>query len=78
MNREEPIELGKKIVAFEGTKKEVAEMYELFSRNVPHPNGANLFFYPENYNARRDNISEYNPTVEEVVDKCLSYKPIML
>ena len=78
MNREDLIELGKKIVAFEGTEKEVDEMYELFSKNVPHPNGANLFFYPENYNARRDNISEYNPTVEEVVDKCLSYKPIIL
>jgi hypothetical protein len=78
VNREDLIELGKKIVAFEGTEKEVDEMYELFSKNVPHPNGANLFFYPENYNARRDNISEYNPTVEEVVDKCLSYKPIIL
>ena len=53
-------------------------MYDLFSRNVPHPNGANLFFYPENYNARRDKLEEYNPTIEEVVDKCLAYKPIIL
>jgi hypothetical protein len=78
MSREELIELGRKIVAFEGTEKEVDYMYDLFSKNVPHPNGANLFFYPEKYNARRDNISEYNPTVEEVVDKCLSYRPIIL
>ena len=26
------------------------------------------FYWPENYNARRDDISKYNPTVEEVVD----------
>ena len=53
-------------------------MYELFSKNVPHPNGANLFYYPENYNARKFNIAEYRPTIEEVVDKALSYKPIQL
>jgi len=78
MDREELIKLGRKIVAFEATEKEVDVMFDLFSKNVPHPNGAHLFFYPENYNARRDNISEYNPTVEEVVDKCLNYKPIIL
>ena len=78
MTREELIELGRKITNCEGTEKEQDEMYELFSNNVPHPNGANLFFYPENYNARKDDISEYNPTVEEIVDKALSYKPIQL
>ena len=42
-------------------------------------NGSNLFFYPENYNFRNGNISENNLlTDEEVVDKCLSYKPIEL
>jgi hypothetical protein len=78
MTREELIELGKKIVNCEGTEEEIDAMYELFSKNVPHPNGANLFFYPENYNARRDDLSRYNPTIEEVVDKALSYKPIQL
>jgi len=48
MSRQELIELGKKIAGFEGTEKEVDEMYELFSNNVPRPNGANLFFNPEN------------------------------
>lgn len=78
MSRDEPIELGKKIVNCEGTEEEIAAMYELFSENVPHPNGANLFYYPENYNARKFNISEYRLTVEEVVDKVLSYKPLRL
>ncbi len=78
MSREELIALGKKIIAAEGTEEEFIIMYDLFSRNVPHPNGANLFFYPENYNSRIDKIAEYNPAVEEVVDKCLNYKPIIL
>lgn len=78
MTREELIELGKKIVNCEGTEQELDAMYELFSKNVPHPNGANLFFFPENYNARKFNLSEYKPTVEEVVDKALNYKSIQL
>lgn len=78
MTREELIELGRKIVNCEGTEEEINSMYELFSKNVPHPNGANLFYYPENYNARKFHIAEYNQTVEEVVDKALSYKSIQL
>lgn len=78
MKREELIELGYKIVNCEGSEDEIDELMELFDENVPHPDGANLFFYPENYNARKDDISQYNPTVEEVVDKALSYKAIQL
>ncbi|MEN2490303.1 bacteriocin immunity protein [Flavobacterium sp. B11] len=78
MTREELIELGRKIVNCEGTEEEINSMYELFNNNVPHPNGANLFYYPENYNARKFSIAEYNPTVEEVVDKALAYKSIQL
>ena len=78
MTREELIELGYKIVGGEGTEEEQDQMYELFNKNVPHPKGANLFFYPENYNARKDNLKDYNPKVEEVVDKALNYKPFQL
>ena len=78
MTREELIELGHKIVNCEGTEEEQDKMYKMFSDNVPHPKGANLFYYPENYNARKHNIADYNPTVEEVVDKALSYKTIQL
>lgn len=72
LNRTQLIELGNKIINFKGTDKEHANLILMFDRNVPRPNGSNLFFYPENYNARKDNISKYNPSVEEVVDKCLS------
>ena len=78
MTRDELIELGKKIVACKGTEKEIDKMTELFDKNVPHPEGASLFYYPENYNAQTFDISTYKPTVEEVVDKCLSHKPILL
>lgn len=78
MTREELIELGKKIINCQGTESEIDEMYILFSKSVPHPDGAGLFYYPENYNANKYDISQYNPTVEEVVDKALSYKPIQL
>lgn len=78
MTRDELIEIGTKIYNAEGTEKEIDLLSELFDKNVPHPNGSNLFFYPENYNARKDNLKDYNPTVEEVVDRCLSYKPIQL
>lgn len=78
MTREELIEIGRRIVECDGTEEQVNHLILEFNKNVPHPSGSNLFFYPENYNSRKCNISDYNPTVEEVVDKCLSYKPIQL
>jgi hypothetical protein len=78
MTREELIELGYKLKNFKGSEEEHCYLLNLFSENVPHPNGSALFYYPEHYNARRDNLSKYNPTVEEIVDKALSYKPIAL
>ena len=79
MTRDELIELGRKIVVVEiKTEEEHHALCRLFDKNVPHPNGSNLFYWPENYNARKMDISQYNPTVEQVVDKCLSYRPICL
>ena len=78
MTRQELIELGYRIRNFKGSEKDHCKLLNLFSQNVPHPNGSSLFNYPENYNATRDDLSQYNPTVEEVVDKALSYKPIQL
>jgi len=78
MNRSELIVLGTKVKNSEGTEEELDELMKLFDKNVPYPHGSNLFFYPENYNSRKHNISSYSPTVEEVVDKCLSYEAIRL
>jgi|GEM_PF-2269961 len=79
MLREELIEIGYKIINWgEDDEKGLNELINLFNDNVPHPNGFNLMSYPENFNASRDDLSKYNPSVEEVVDKCLNYKPIIL
>jgi len=61
-----------------GTEEEIISLVDLFGKNVPHPKGSNLFFYPENYNSNNNNSSKYNSTVEEIVDLCLAYKSIQL
>jgi len=78
MTREELIQLGNRIISADGSEVEIQKLMELFDKSVPHPKGSNLFYYPEDFNSRINDISQYNPTVEEVVDKCLGYKPIIL
>ena len=78
MTKEELIGLGKKNLNCEGTEEELDRMMDIFDKNVPYPTASSLFYWLENYNARRDDISKYNPTVEEVVDKALGYKPTEL
>jgi hypothetical protein len=79
MTRDILIEIGKKIKNSGGTEQELEILSDLFDKNVPHPEGSSLFLYPENHSFRDEpDISEYDPSVEEVVDKCLNYKPIYL
>jgi hypothetical protein len=70
--------LGSKIKYREGTEAEIDKMMSDFDKSVLHPKGSSLFFYPENYDAGKDDISAYNPTVENVVQKCLEYESIKL
>jgi hypothetical protein len=50
-----------------------------FDKSVPYPNGSSLFFYPENYKPKhRRELANYDPSVEEVVQMCLNYKPQVL
>jgi hypothetical protein len=72
----ELIAIGTKIKFSHGTEKEINELMNLFDKNVPYPNGSKLFFYPEKTN--ENDIKNYNPSVEEVVEKCLRYKSIEL
>lgn len=75
--RDELISLGKQLL--ETTDDfEQGVLYKVFNSHFSHPDVANLFFYPENYNARRDNLSDYNPTVEEIVDIGINHKPLEL
>ena len=45
---------------------------------MPHPSGTNLFYNPHEYNARKDDLAKYNPSLEGVVDRCLVFKAIQL
>jgi hypothetical protein len=78
MTREELIRLGNQIIAADGSEEDLDELIARFDANVPYPSGSSLFFWPENHSARTDAIAEYNPAVEDVVDKCLAYKPPLL
>lgn len=78
MSRNELITIGQRIKTSDGTEAEIDALQDLFSQHLPHPAGASLFFYPEHYNSRTDDLTDYNPSVEEVVDKCLAYRPIQL
>lgn len=65
MSKEELIELVEKIMKCEGTEEEVDNMIAVLKKNVIDPDVTNYIFYEEN-------------TPEEVVEKALAYKPIIL
>ena len=73
MPRAELITLANQILECDGSETEIDALMELFDQNVPHPDGSSLFFYPEHGSA-----SGYAPSAEEVVDKCLVYRPTIL
>lgn len=75
LTKPELIDLGNKLLSAEGEKK-ADELYNEFNRQFSHPDLANLFFYPENYNARNSSLSKYEPTVEEIVEIGLNHKPV--
>lgn len=65
-NREELVELVRKIKNAEGTEEELDEMLELLERSVPHPEVSDLIFWDER---------NLNP--EEIVEEALNYQPII-
>ncbi len=67
MNRIELIEVVTKIMECDGSEAEINSLVEILKQNVSHPNISDLIFWPE---------TELTP--EQVVDKALSYKPILL
>lgn len=64
MNKQDLIELVKKIQSGNGTEDEQDELIELFSANVPDPNAIDYIFDIE-----YDHLSP-----EEIVEKSLNYK----
>ena len=77
MTRDELMDLAERILTEEDDEV-LSDLMGQFDRNVPHPEGSSLFFYPEGWNARSGGLADYAPTAEEVVDACLAYRPICL
>ncbi|KJB86256.1 hypothetical protein AZ66_19870 [Paenibacillus sp. E194] len=67
LSRDELIILVRKIMKCEGSEQEIDEMMNLLESNVPDPQVSDLIFWSD---------IEYSP--EEIVDKAMSYKPIIL
>ena len=67
LSRKQLIKLVEKIKNAQGTEKEIDDMIALLGRNVPDPEVTDLIFW-----------NEENLTSEQIVDKALSYKPIIL
>ena len=67
MTRDDLIQLVEKIIKVQGTEEEIDKMLNLLQSKVPYPGVSDLIYWNE------DNL-----TVEQIVDKALSYKPIQL
>ncbi|SFS52486.1 bacteriocin immunity protein [Marininema halotolerans] len=67
LNREELVELVRRIIDVDGTEEEIDQMIDLFEEIVPNPKGSGLIFYPENEDV----------TPEEIVEEALHYEPII-
>lgn len=67
MENKELLELIRKLSNGEGNDQEAQEWLETINKNVPFPNVSELIFY---------NQPELSP--EEILQKALDYKPIIL
>lgn len=67
LDRQQLIDLVDKIKLAEGSEDEITDWINLLVENVPDPNVAELIFF-----------SDVELTSEEVVDKALAYKSILL
>jgi hypothetical protein len=67
MNRDELVELVKKIKEDECSEDEINSWIDLLHENVPHPDASDLIFY-----------SKEELSAEEIVDKALNYKTPLL
>ena len=67
LGRDDLVRLVARILAAEGTEEEIAGMVTRLRRNVPDPQVSNYIFW-----------SDPQLTPEEIVDRALAYKPILL
>ncbi len=67
MNKEELIELVRKIIEVEGTEEEIDTYTDMVSKAVPHPEWTDLIYYDDR-----------KLTPDQVVEEALAYKPLQL
>ncbi|MDX2678470.1 bacteriocin immunity protein [Streptomyces sp. NY05-11A] len=72
MNRQELIELVRRLMSAEGTEEENDRLVEILERSVPHPRVLDLIYHPQS-EGLQDGV-----TAEQVVDAALAYKPFAL
>ncbi|GBF75677.1 putative e9imm peptide [Paenibacillus sp. 598K] len=66
-SKEELVELVDKIMNDAGTEEEIDAMIDELRQHVPHPSVTDLIFWPEE-----------ELTAEEIVERALDYRPIIL
>ncbi|MEM7706698.1 MAG: colicin immunity protein [Pseudomonadota bacterium] len=78
-SKEELIALAQELLASE-TDEETSRLYKEFNAHFSHPDLANLFFWPESFDFRKNDgaLSDYNPTPEEIVEIGVAHKAIQL
>jgi Colicin immunity protein / pyocin immunity protein len=74
MSKEELIQLVQDIMMVNGSEEEVDRWLDIFVANVPHPQAANLIFYPEQVFG---NLAQRELTPAEIVEIALDYQPII-
>ena len=67
LTKEELVRLVKRIIDCEGSEAEIDRSLQVFQQNVPHPEAAALIYY-----------STERLTPEEIVERALAYRPILL
>jgi len=67
LNREDLIELVRRIMNVEGTEDEIDDMIDTLKSCVPHPEVSDLIYWNKN-----------DLTPEQIVEQALNYKPIQL
>ncbi|MDP9313661.1 MAG: hypothetical protein M3R24_22740 [Chloroflexota bacterium] len=72
LSKAELITLVDRLLQAEGTAEETLEWLNLIERNVPSPHVQGLIYWPHRYGLGD------TPTAEEIVEKALRCKPILL
>lgn len=72
LSKAELVDLVNRLLRAEGTREETQVWLETIEANVPYPNMQGLIYWPDSHG-----LGE-NPTAEEIVEKALNYKPILL